>query len=43
MYQLVESMNFAQAHLIAGSLVAFSFVALLLLLLVERRIGNLAP
>ena len=37
-YQLVESLDFASAHRIAAGLVAFAFVALLALLLVERRI-----
>ncbi|PEQ13702.1 molybdenum ABC transporter permease subunit [Novosphingobium sp. PC22D] len=36
-YQLVESLDFAAAHRIAGGLVVFAFVTLLLLLLVERR------
>ena len=43
MYQLVESLQFAEAHTIAAGLVAFSFVALLTLLLVERRIASVAP
>ena len=43
MYQLVESLQFAEAHMIAAGLVAFSFVALFTLLLVERRIGSVAP
>ena len=42
-YQLVESMDFAAAHRIAAVLVIFSFAALLALLLVERRIGDLKP
>ena len=40
-YQLVESLQFAEAHRIAGGLVIFAFVTLLALLLVERRIGNM--
>jgi len=43
MYQLVESLQFAEAHTIAAGLVAFSFLALLTLLLVERRIASVAP
>jgi molybdate transport system permease protein len=39
-YQLVESLQFGEAHRIAGALVAFAFVALLGLLLAERRIGG---
>ena len=42
-YQLVESLQFAEAHRIAGGLVIFAFVTLLVLLLVERRIGNMRP
>ena len=42
-YQLVESLQFAEAHRIAAILVIFSFAALLALLLVERRIGNIRP
>lgn len=40
-YSLVESLQFGEAHRIAGGLVAFAFVALLALLLVERRIGGI--
>jgi len=39
-YQLVESLQFAEAHAIAGGMVVFAFVALLSLLLVERRIAG---
>ena len=42
-YQLVESLQFGEAHRIAALLVAFSFAALLALLLVERRIGTVQP
>lgn len=42
-YQLVESLQFAQAHYIAGGLVIFAFLSLLALLLVERRIGDINP
>jgi molybdate transport system permease protein len=42
-YQLVESLQFGEAHRIAAVLAAFSFAALLALLLVERRIGNVQP
>lgn len=42
-YQLVESLQFGEAHRIAGALVLFSFTALLALLLVQRRIGNMSP
>lgn len=42
-YQLVESLQFGEAHRIAIVLVIFSFAALLALLLVERRIGDMKP
>ncbi len=42
-YQLVESLQFGEAHRIAGGLVLFAFVTLLALLLVERRIGRMMP
>lgn len=42
-YQLVESLQFGEAHAIAGGMIAFAFVALLALLLVERRIGGVQP
>lgn len=42
-YQLVESLQFGEAHRIAAVVVAFSFAALLALLLVERRIGTPQP
>lgn len=42
-YQLVESLQFTAAHQIAGALVCFAFVALLTLMLVERRIGSIWP
>ena len=42
MFQLVESLQFGEAHAIAGGLVAFGFVTLLALLLVERRFDGLA-
>jgi molybdate transport system permease protein len=42
-YQLVESLQFGDAHRIAASLVGFAFVALLALLLVERRVGTPRP
>ena len=42
-YQLVESLQFGEAHRIAGGLVLFAFMALLGLLLVERRLGRIVP
>jgi molybdate transport system permease protein len=42
-YQLVESLQFGEAHRIAAALVAFAFISLLALLIVERRIGDINP
>jgi molybdate transport system permease protein len=42
-YQLVESLQFGEAHRIAGALIIFAFLSLLALLLVERRIGDINP
>ena len=42
-FQLVEALQFAEANRIAAAMVAFAFVALLALLLVERRIGAVRP
>lgn len=42
-YSLVESLQFGEAHRIAAGLVAFAFVTLLALLLVERRFKGLRP
>lgn len=42
-YQLVESLQFGEAHVIAGGMALFAFIALLALLLVERRIGGVRP
>jgi molybdate transport system permease protein len=36
-YSLVESLQFGQAHILAAGLVAFAFVVLLSMLLIERR------
>jgi molybdate transport system permease protein len=42
-YELVEGLQFDQAHLLAGGLLAFAFLVMLAMLLVERRIGRLGP
>ena len=42
-YELVEALQFDQAHILAGGLLAFAFLVMLAMLLVERRIGRLAP
>ena len=39
-YQLVESLQYGQAHRLAAGVVVFSFAALLALLLVDRRAGG---
>jgi len=38
-YRLVESLDFAAAHRIAAGLLAFSFLALFLLFLADRRLS----
>ncbi|UDF03132.1 molybdate ABC transporter permease subunit [Asticcacaulis sp. AND118] len=38
-FQAVEQLNFAEAHLISGGLLAFAFVALIIMLVVDRRFG----
>ena len=42
-FQLVESLQFGEAHRIAAALVAFAFAALLALLLGERGVGGVRP
>ena len=42
-YELVEALQYHQAHLLAGGLLAFAFVVMLAMLLIERRIGRLQP
>jgi len=39
-YQLVESLQFGEAHRLAAGLLAFAFLALLGLLLIDRRAGG---
>ena len=39
-YQLVESLQYGEAHKLAAGVVVFSFAALLALLLVDRRAGG---
>ena len=39
-FQLVEQLNFAGAHMLAGGLMVFAFAVLLALLVIERRIGR---
>ncbi len=42
-YQLVESLQFGEAHRIAAMLVGFAFAALLALLLIDRKVGTPRP
>lgn len=39
-YQLVEALQWREAHLLAGSLLTFAFLVLLGLLLADRRLGR---
>jgi molybdate transport system permease protein len=39
-YQLVESLQYGEAHRLAAGVVVFSFAALLALLLIDRRVGG---
>ena len=43
LYQLVESLQFAEAHRLAAGLLVFSFVVLLIMFLTERRARKTAP
>ncbi len=40
-YEFVEASQFADAHRLAGAMLAFSFVVLLAIMLVGRRFGRL--
>ena len=42
-YQLVEALEWGQAHLLAAGLVAFAFAVMLFTLLMERRFGRMRP
>jgi molybdate transport system permease protein len=42
-YQMVESLQMGQAHALAAGLVAFSFIVLLILFLIERRVSLVRP
>ena len=42
-YELVESLQYGQAHLLAGGLVLFAFLVMLAMLLIERRAWRLQP
>jgi molybdate transport system permease protein len=42
-YDYVESLQWAQAHLLAGGMLAFAFLVILAMLLIEKRLGRSAP
>jgi molybdate transport system permease protein len=42
-YQLVEALQFGEAHRLAAGLVVFAFLVLFALLMLERRAGTRAP
>ncbi len=42
-YELVEALQYGQAHLLAGGLVLFAFLVMLAMLLIERRAWRLQP
>ncbi len=42
-YQMVESLQMGQAHALAAGLAAFSFIVLLALFLIERRVSLVRP
>jgi molybdate transport system permease protein len=43
LYQLVESLQFGEAHRLAAGLLAFSFIVLLTMFLTERRSRKTVP
>ena len=42
-YQLVEQLHWKEAHVLAAGLLAFAFLVMLSMLLIERRVGRLQP
>jgi len=42
-YDYVESLQWAQAHLLAGGMLAFAFLVILAMLLIEKRLGRSTP
>ena len=42
-YDYVESLQWAQAHLLAGGMLAFAFLVILAMLLIEKRLGRSMP
>jgi len=41
-YDYVETLRWAEAHILAGGLLAFAFVVILSMMLLEKRIGRAA-
>src|SRR5690606_21667006 len=42
-YDYVETLRWAEAHILAGGLLVFAFVVILAMMLLEKRIGRPAP
>lgn len=42
-YDYVETLRWAEAHLLAGGMVAFAFAVILTMLVLEKRIGRTGP
>ena len=42
-YELVEALQYREAHLLAAGLVLFAFLVMLAMLLIDRRVGRLQP
>jgi molybdate transport system permease protein len=43
MYDYVEGLHWAEAHVVAGGMVVFSFVVIAVTMLLERRLRRMAP
>jgi molybdate transport system permease protein len=39
-YDYVETLQWTQAHILAGSMVVFSFAVILSVMLIEKRLGR---
>ena len=42
-YDYVETLRWAEAHVLAGGMLVFAFVVILAMFLFEKRIGKLKP
>ena len=42
-YQLVEQLQWKEAHVLSAGLLVFAFLVMLSMLLIERRVGRLQP